>query len=137
MLTPEQKDVALFCGRVSGREKNKLEGVKVEFLEGGLPFVKNAAAYLACELRDSFEVTDHVLFVGEVVLAGLFPKKRCAMAGKRFPEFKRRPLLPEKQGEPPALRAAKADDQAVKSRAFLKSGAKARLLVCVRQDSAI
>ncbi len=84
VLTPEQKDVALFCGRVSGREKNKLEGVKVEFLEGGLPFVKNAAAYLTCELRDSFEVTDHVLFVGEVVFGRAFSQETLRYGRKAF-----------------------------------------------------
>lgn len=84
VLTPDQKDVALFCGRVSGRDKNKLEGVGVELLEGGLPFVKHSAAYLACELRESFEVTDHVLFVGEVVFGRAFSGETLIYNPKQF-----------------------------------------------------
>ncbi len=67
VLTKEQKSVALRCGTVSGRFKNKLETVDTEFSENGLPFIKCAAAYLTCEVRECYEMTDHILFFGEVV----------------------------------------------------------------------
>ncbi|MGI6151468.1 MAG: flavin reductase family protein [Christensenellales bacterium] len=84
VLTPAQRDVALHCGRVSGRQKNKLEGVDVAFSEDGLPFVKGSAAHLTCELRDTFAVTDHLLFIGEVVAAKAYSEETLRYHRAKF-----------------------------------------------------
>ncbi len=84
VLTPKQKDAALFCGSVSGRNESKLGGVEVEFLEGGLPFVKNSAAYLTCELRGSFPAGDHELFIGEVTSGRAFSEETLGYNRKVF-----------------------------------------------------
>lgn len=69
VLGPEQKDIALKCGSVSGRSSDKLVKVEHVIKGSGLPYVKGAAMYLECMLSKIFEVNDHYLFVG-VVTAG-------------------------------------------------------------------
>jgi flavin reductase (DIM6/NTAB) family NADH-FMN oxidoreductase RutF/rubredoxin len=64
-----------FIGRFgfkSGREINKLEGVKQTLGMTGVPIVlDNAIAYLEAEVIDSLSVGTHTLFVGKLVNAEL------------------------------------------------------------------
>jgi len=74
----DQKDKVLFCGRNSGRTKDK-------FTESGFseqecekihcPRIKQAAAFLECEVVDRVTAGDHVIFIGEIMLAKEKDKK--------------------------------------------------------------
>lgn len=72
VLTPGQKELAIQCGTVSGRDKDKLSQTDVEFAYEDLPFVRGAAAYLTCEVNSIYDNTDHYLFVAEVVWGDTF-----------------------------------------------------------------
>ena len=57
-------------GYRSGRDFDKLEGMKLIFGETGVPIVLNdAMAYFECRLVDTFDVGTHWIFIGELVQA--------------------------------------------------------------------
>lgn len=66
ILSENQKEIALRCGTVSGRDVDKLERENIKKCEFGNPIIEGAAGYISCVITDSFEVGDHVLFIGEV-----------------------------------------------------------------------
>ncbi|MCD8121265.1 MAG: flavin reductase family protein [Clostridiales bacterium] len=69
VLGAGQKEEALACGCVSGRKTDKTEKVKTQYTEDGIPMVAEAAAQLECKLVDAYSVTNHKLFLAEVVSA--------------------------------------------------------------------
>lgn len=74
----------LFCGRVSGKNRDK-------FKEAGLkpmparkvkpPIIKECVAHLECKLNTQFATGDHTVFVGEVVEAYA---NKDALAGDKY-----------------------------------------------------
>ncbi|MGB9960319.1 MAG: flavin reductase family protein [Candidatus Bathyarchaeales archaeon] len=74
----------LFCGRVSGRNRDK-------FKEAGLtpmpakkvkpPIIKECVAHLECKLHDRFVTGDHTIFVGEIIEAYA---NKDALAGDKY-----------------------------------------------------
>ena len=70
VLRPDQFELAKRCGFGSGRNIDRLAGVKTAVKVTGAPVLVDCAAYLDCTLKESFDVGDHLLFVGEVVAAG-------------------------------------------------------------------
>lgn len=74
----------LFCGRVSGKDRDK-------FKEAGLtplparkvkpPIIKECIAHLECKLHAQFTTGDHTVFVGEIVEAYA---NRDALAGDKY-----------------------------------------------------
>ena len=74
----------LFCGRVSGKDRDK-------FKEAGLtplparkvkpPAIKECVAHLECKLHAQFTTGDHTVFVGEVVEAYA---NKDALAGDKY-----------------------------------------------------
>lgn len=67
VLTEDQRDTAMRCGSVSGREKDKLACETVEYSEEGLPVIKKSAGYMICEIKSILEAGDHYMFVAEVI----------------------------------------------------------------------
>jgi flavin reductase (DIM6/NTAB) family NADH-FMN oxidoreductase RutF len=66
----ELREKALYCGRSSGATVDKFEktGLTKEECESiDCCRIKEASAYLECEVIDEFEVGDHVFFVGKIV----------------------------------------------------------------------
>jgi len=64
------KEKALFCGTHTGRHMDKFEetGLTREESEKiDCPIIKEALAYLECEVVNEFETGDHVIFVGKVI----------------------------------------------------------------------
>lgn len=65
-----------FCGRVSGREKDKFKETGL-LLEAAKkihpPLIAQCPAYLECGVVGRHRVGDHYLFVGEVLAAGADP----------------------------------------------------------------
>jgi flavin reductase (DIM6/NTAB) family NADH-FMN oxidoreductase RutF/rubredoxin len=55
-------------GYKSGREIDKMEGMKVIYGETGVPIVLNdCIAYLECRLVQTFDSGTHLIFIGEVI----------------------------------------------------------------------
>ena len=69
VLKDSQKDTAVACGRVSGRNEDKTKLVETEYTETGIPMIKDAAAQLVCKVVDQKVVTNHTLFISEAVSA--------------------------------------------------------------------
>jgi len=72
----------LYCGRVSGRNKDKFKEAKLTPLPAKrvkAPIIKECVAHLECRLSKQLKIGDHTLFVGEVIAAyantGVFTEK--------------------------------------------------------------
>jgi len=83
----------LFCGRVSGSERNKFEATRLTASPArrvGAPIIKECVAHLECRLVQTVTTGDHTLFVGEILTAyvneGIF--------AKTFKTFKVRKVKP-------------------------------------------
>jgi len=67
------KKEALFCGRHSGEHIDKFRetGLTKEEADSiDCPRIKEAAAYLECEVINEIETGDHVIFIGKAVNSG-------------------------------------------------------------------
>jgi flavin reductase (DIM6/NTAB) family NADH-FMN oxidoreductase RutF len=67
VLKREQLELARRCGTQSGRERDKLTGVRWRPGRHGAPILEEAVAYFECELGDSMRSGDHDLVVGRVI----------------------------------------------------------------------
>lgn len=56
-----------FAGRISTLDENRFEGLAVEVLTSGAPFIVGGLAYLDCHIVHSYENGTHTLFIGEVI----------------------------------------------------------------------
>jgi len=71
----------LFCGRISGTERDKFKGTHLTPLRAKkvrAPIIKECVAHLECKLVRKIKTGDHTLFVGQVLAAyaneGVFGK---------------------------------------------------------------
>ena len=65
----ELKGAALFCGRHSGRHRDKFKEAKLTMEESNhqdCPKIKEAIGYIECEVINEIEAGDHIIFVGQV-----------------------------------------------------------------------
>lgn len=77
VLKHDQLDVASHFGTASGRELNKLSGVRWRPGLSGAPVLLDALAYIECELASVVAAGDHELALGRVVDgAVLAPEER-------------------------------------------------------------
>jgi flavin reductase (DIM6/NTAB) family NADH-FMN oxidoreductase RutF len=67
VLKREQLELARRFGTQSGREHDKLVGVRWRPGRRGTPILEEALAYFECELSDSLQSGDHELVVGRVI----------------------------------------------------------------------
>lgn len=72
VLNDHNRELAVRCGFVSGRNTDKLVGLEVEYAITGAPLIKDVKAHMDCKLSESIEVGDHILFIGEVVYGKVF-----------------------------------------------------------------
>lgn len=66
ILSKNQKDLASFFGRKSGRNTDKFENVEYELTENGIPKIKDIVAFFECKIVSKAEAGDHVIYIGEV-----------------------------------------------------------------------
>jgi flavin reductase (DIM6/NTAB) family NADH-FMN oxidoreductase RutF len=62
----------LYCGRVSGRKRDKFKDTGLTQLPAKkvkAPIIKECIAHLECKLIKQIKTGDHTLFIGEVVAA--------------------------------------------------------------------
>ena len=62
----DQTGIALACGAVSGRERDKCSALDL-IDHGEYLFLKNALASTACRVRRSLPMGDHTLFIADMV----------------------------------------------------------------------
>ena len=75
----EMKSLCTLAGSTSGREIDKFEQGKVEFVWGKLrklPVPKEAVAVFECEVTTQVRSGDHTIFVGEVRYSWANPEKK-------------------------------------------------------------
>jgi flavin reductase (DIM6/NTAB) family NADH-FMN oxidoreductase RutF len=71
VLTQEQQDLARRFGTRSGRDENKLAGIKWRPGRTGAPILEDTLAYFDCELSGEMCAGDHELILGRVRGGGL------------------------------------------------------------------
>ena len=71
VLNRNQKDIALQCGTVSGRESDKCASLDLYHNQDGFLFLRRALASTACSVRQSIDVADHTLFVADILSSDL------------------------------------------------------------------
>ena len=71
VLNQNQKDIALQCGTVSGRDQDKVSQLDLYISRGKFLFLRNALACTACRVRTSIDIDDHTLFIAEIIGAEL------------------------------------------------------------------
>lgn len=67
MLRKDQFELAKRCGFGTGKDKNRLVGLEILYKKTGAPVLADCGAYLDCRVFESFDVGDHILYIGEVV----------------------------------------------------------------------
>ena len=73
------KDKVLMCGRVSGKHVDKFKETgltKAEAEKLDCPRIKEALAWLECEVINEIETGDHIIFIGKVVKSELMKKDK-------------------------------------------------------------
>lgn len=65
-----------FAGRISILDEDRFEGLDVEVLSSGAPFIVGGLAFLDCRIVHSFENGTHTLLIGEVIAMS------CAQSGQ-------------------------------------------------------
>ena len=71
VLTVDQQDLARRFGTRSGRDENKLAGIKWRPGRTGAPILEDTLAYFDCELSGEMGAGDHELVLGRVRGGGL------------------------------------------------------------------
>ncbi|MFC2028827.1 flavin reductase family protein [Chloroflexota bacterium] len=70
ILSAEQKEISdRFAGRMPALDENRFEGLEVETIQSGSPFIVGGLAFLDCRVVDAFEVGVNTLLIGEVIAA--------------------------------------------------------------------
>ena len=69
VLDRSQKDLAIACGTVSGRERDKCAALELYETSNGFLYLRHALASSACRITRRIPVADHTLFVASI-LAG-------------------------------------------------------------------
>ena len=71
ILNQKQKEIAMHCGTVSGREHDKCASLDLYHSHDGFLFLRRALASTACSVRQSIEIDDHTLFVADILSSDL------------------------------------------------------------------
>ena len=84
VLSENCRDIAVRCGFGSGREVDRLSDVDAMYLKTGALVLKQCAAFMDCELRQSVDAGDHRIYIGEVVESGETDKAPMLFDEKEF-----------------------------------------------------
>jgi len=75
VLAEDQVDIGKNFGYVSGRTKDKFEGMDWELGFMGVPVLKGCRAVLGCKKINEVDAGDHTVFIGEVEYSELDDSK--------------------------------------------------------------
>jgi len=70
VLSSSQLEIGKRFGFVSGKNEDKLEGIRHEMGELGCPILEGVAAHMECKVIDALDAGDHTVYIGEVIAAG-------------------------------------------------------------------
>lgn len=85
LFTHEHRDLVLRFGITSGRDVNKLAGVRWVPGRTGSPVLADALASLECRVEGEFDIGDRTIFLGDVV-DGAVAKSGPALTAERLME---------------------------------------------------
>lgn len=77
ILGQDQRNLALRFTKPAKVGEDKFAGLNIETKATGAPILKDALAYLDCEVVETVTLGDHVLFVGQVKDAGVLRPGEC------------------------------------------------------------
>jgi flavin reductase (DIM6/NTAB) family NADH-FMN oxidoreductase RutF/rubredoxin len=64
-------------GYKSGKDLNKLQGMKIKYGQTGVPVLLNdSIAWLECKVTETFDVGTHLMFIGELVQAEIIDEEK-------------------------------------------------------------
>jgi len=69
VLNQHQQSIALACGSVSGRDRDKCSDLDLYESRGGFLFLNHALASTGCTLRATRAIGDHTLFIADIAEA--------------------------------------------------------------------
>lgn len=75
VLNQTQKEIALGCGSVSGRDQDKCAALDLYPGPEGYLFLNGALASTACSVRQSVPVQDHTLFIADILQTEIESRK--------------------------------------------------------------
>lgn len=75
VLNQTQKEIALACGSVSGRDRDKCSALNLYPGPEGYLFLNGALASTACRLRQTVPVEEHTLFVADILQCEIESRK--------------------------------------------------------------
>jgi flavin reductase (DIM6/NTAB) family NADH-FMN oxidoreductase RutF len=75
VLNQSQRQLALECGSVSGRDRDKCAGLDLYKSPGDFLFLNGALASTGCEVLQLVDMGDHTLFVGGIIESHLDSRK--------------------------------------------------------------
>jgi flavin reductase (DIM6/NTAB) family NADH-FMN oxidoreductase RutF len=67
ILNQNQKSIALDCGTISGRERDKCASLDLYRTADGFLFLQRALASTACTVRQRIDIEGHTLFVADIL----------------------------------------------------------------------
>lgn len=71
ILNVNQKEIALSCGTVSGRTRDKCSSLDLYRSVNGSLFLRRALASTDCSVRQSVDLGDHTLFIADILRTDL------------------------------------------------------------------
>jgi flavin reductase (DIM6/NTAB) family NADH-FMN oxidoreductase RutF len=69
VLHQGQRKIALDCGTVSGRQRDKCSALGLHRSPTGFPFLTDALASTACRVRETIPIGEHTMFVADILEA--------------------------------------------------------------------
>lgn len=85
ILASGQLKLGKHFGYISGRERNKFDGVEHDLTKEGIPVLKDIYAHLECEVTAICPAGDHAVFFGKVLSHEVKPGKEALIfAAKDF-----------------------------------------------------
>lgn len=75
VLNQTQKEIALTCGSISGRDQDKCAALDLYPGPEGYLFLNGALASTACSVRQRVPIQDHTLFVADILQTEIESRK--------------------------------------------------------------
>ena len=67
VLSRKQRDLALACGTISGRQADKCAGLDLVLTPRGFHYLVGAIASTACRVRRTISLGDHTVFIADML----------------------------------------------------------------------
>lgn len=75
ILNNTQREIALTCGSVSGRDRDKCSALDLYPGPEDYLFLNGALASTACSVRQTISIEDHTLFIADILYAQIESRK--------------------------------------------------------------